>query len=341
MAAWIYIIGIALCGIALGLKAGSGLTRRHFYLLCAGMICISLGALPVFLALLLVLVPLAFWIIRGVVPVPDSAAAAGQILADDSIARLVEICPKMDVDVLIMLPTWNESECIAGMLRNVPREVAGQRCGILVVDDASTDRTAAIVREHGTPLVVKEHNLGIGNSNKTGMAIAARQGIPWLVTMDADGQHRYEDLGTLLAPLLNDEADLVIGSRNLGRWQYADSARKNGVAFFNFVLRFLTGYRTTDCTSGFRAFRVDRARSLEMQVGRHYSSDMIMEALRRGLRLSEVPVAMNARSAGQTKQGSNLAYGLRYARTMLRSWWRHSGLPSVPEASRPGKQPAA
>jgi hypothetical protein len=226
------------------------------------------------------------------------------------------------VEVIVVLPAWDEAENLPAVLARAPAEVEGHSLRCLVVDDGSTDGTADVARAHGAHAVRTPINVGGGHALQVGFAAAERLGARWVVTMDADGQHDFADLPALLAPLFAGEADLVIGSRRLGASVGHAAARSLGLSVFNALLSFLTGRRITDCSSGFRAFDLARLRSLRLLQDRHHTAEAIIEASRRGLRLVERPITIRPRLHGESKKGVNWLYGARFARTVLATWWR-------------------
>jgi len=140
--------------------------------------------------------------------------------------------------------------------------------------------------------------------------------------MDADGQHRFADLPVVMAPLLAGAADVVVGSRRLGESVGHEATRSIGLALFNAVLSFVVGRRVTDCSSGFRGFDLKAFERLRLVQRRHHTAELLIEAARRGLRVVEVPITILPRVHGESKKGTNLLYGARFATTILTSWWR-------------------
>ena len=192
----------------------------------------------------------------------------------------------------------------------------------MVVDDGSRDATAEVAAAHGAWAVRSPHNRGGGFALKLGFVAARRLGARIVITLDADGQHRFEDLPTVLAPLLAGTADLVIGSRRLGAAVDATRVRALGVRVFSALLTFLTRQRISDCASGLRGLRLARLGELRLHQARHHTAELIIEAARRRLTIAEVPITIVPRHSGQTKKGGSLGYALRFAGTILTSWWR-------------------
>lgn len=225
-------------------------------------------------------------------------------------------------DIAVVIPAYNESANLRRVLPNRPLAIQNQLVDYIVVDDGSTDDTCTVSKSAGCMVVRKGVNVGLGHTVATGLLCAARRGYSFAITLDADGQHRFEDLPELLSPLLKGEADLVIGSRILGKATMADQVRISGVRLFSWLISLLSQRTITDCSSGFRGYNLQHVEQLIASDPRHYTPEGIFRAGRKGLRICEVPVTITDRLEGTTKQGANWRYGLRYGFAIGRAWWR-------------------
>lgn len=225
-------------------------------------------------------------------------------------------------EILVAIPAYNEAENIGTVIQRVPRSVLGSSVEVLVVDDGSSDDTFQRAVECGAFAVRSPINRGGGAALRIGFDIARSSGARIVVTMDADGQHLPEEIENLVAPLLRDEADIVIGSRILGRRDKDSAIRYAGILVFNLVIRTLSSARVTDCSSGFRAITTRCLGELLLRQDQYHTSELIIDASRRGLRISEAPITVKRRLSGTSKKGRNLTYGLSFARTIFRTWWR-------------------
>jgi glycosyltransferase involved in cell wall biosynthesis len=223
---------------------------------------------------------------------------------------------------LAIVPAYNEAASIGRVVGEL-RERAAE-FDVLVVDDGSTDETAARAEAAGAKVLRHPFNLGYGAGLQTGYKYALEVGAKWVVQMDADGQHDPSDIRRLLAPLERGECDLVIGSRFLAPTGYQMGfTRTLGRRFFTGLAR-LFGIRVTDPTSGFQA--LDR-KVLELYAGDAFPSDypdvdVLVTAHRCGLRVREVGVLMHASERKSTLHG-----GLRsiwYVYKMLLAVWAAS-----------------
>src|ERR687883_2108901 len=171
-------------------------------------------------------------------------------------------------EVLIIVPAYDEEGGIRGVLRRIPDEVLGHEVKTVVVDDGSADATAEIARAEGVPVVTHVVNRGQGDALRTGFAIARAEKAEVVVNLDADGQYKPEELDRLVKPIVEGEADFVLGSRFMGFYQEAGSIRHVGVVFFSRMISVLTGTRISDCTNGLRAIRVSELHKLNLREDR-------------------------------------------------------------------------
>lgn len=224
--------------------------------------------------------------------------------------------------IAVVMPAFDEADNLPDVLRRAPTAIEGRPVRMVVVDDGSGDDTSAVAERHGALAVRSPINAGGGHALQIGFLAARRLGARWVVTMDADGQHRFEDLATVVQPLLAGTADIVVGSRHLGTSVGHEAFRALGLRVFNVVLTLITGRRVTDCSSGYRGFDLAALDRLRLVQRRHHTAELLIEAARHGLRVVEVPITILPRAFGVSKKGTNWLYGARFARTIVASWWR-------------------
>jgi hypothetical protein len=140
--------------------------------------------------------------------------------------------------------------------------------------------------------------------------------------MDADGQHQPEEIEKLVLPILNDQNEFVIGSRILGSREKDSLFRVIGVYFFGLLISFLLGKRITDPSSGFRAFKMEAMAPIELYEDQYHTSELIIEAVKKGIRIGEVPITILKRKHGKSKKGRDWIYGFHFARIIIKTWWR-------------------
>ncbi len=224
--------------------------------------------------------------------------------------------------VVVVLPAYNEAENISAVLTDMPSEVCGMQLAPLLIDDGSEDNTLQIARDFGAYSVRSPIRRGGGAALRIGFAIACQRGAKYIVTMDADGQHQPHEIEKLLQPLVDGDFDFIIGSRILGEREKDSAVRYAGIHVFNAIIRFLTPVRVTDCSSGFRALSTEALSRLTLRQDQFHTSEFIIEAAKRGIRIGEAPVLIKRRLTGESKKGKNWSYGLAFARTVLKTWWR-------------------
>src|SRR5467141_1377291 len=204
---------------------------------------------------------------------------------------------------LAIVPAWNEDRDLVGVVGELRRAVPGW--DICVVDDGSSDATAAVARLAGAVVLRLPINLGIGGAVQTGYLWARAHGYDVAAQIDGDGQHDPQYLAGAVRPITDGTTDVVIGSRYLGPGGFRSSAlRRAGARYLSWFLRLRCRAHVTDPTSG---FRVAGPRAIELFAA-HYPSDYpepeaIALATRHGLRVEEVPVVMRERQHGTSSIG--------------------------------------
>lgn len=216
-------------------------------------------------------------------------------------------------DVWIVIPACNEAERIGRTLD----ELLPDWPNVVVVDDGSRDRTAAVVLARPTWLLRHAVNLGQGAALQTGLRFALDRGAGFVVTYDADGQHRPEDIEPLLAPLRAGQCDFALGSRFLGRAPGMPWTRKLLLKLAIVFTRVLSGVRLSDAHNGLRAMTRRGAASLRITLNRMEHASQIVEQIHAsGLPMVEVPVTIRY-TAESLAKGQHSADALRLAGKLL------------------------
>ncbi|GAB2549135.1 glycosyltransferase family 2 protein [Spirosoma aerophilum] len=204
--------------------------------------------------------------------------------------------------ILIIVPCFNEEAAIRGVVADINRVKAmyGLSLDILAINDCSTDNTLGVLQTLDCLYLDLPVNLGIGGAMQTGYKYAWRNGYDIAVQMDGDGQHPAGELMTILQPIIDNRADVVIGSRFLTKEGFQSSAmRRLGISYFRWLNQALVGQTIHDSTSGFRAFN---RRTLAV-VNRYYPDEYpepeaIVQFGLSNLTMLEVPVQMRERQGG-------------------------------------------
>jgi glycosyltransferase involved in cell wall biosynthesis len=203
--------------------------------------------------------------------------------------------------IAAVVPAYNEAGAIARVVDEIRAFDPG--IDVVVIDDASTDETAATAAGRGATVLRLPFNVGIGGAVQTGFRFALEEGYDTAVRLDGDGQHDASELGKLLAPLEQGEADLVVGSRfvDAGGAYRPPFARRLGIRLFARLVSVLGGQRVTDTTSGFIALDRIGIELFAAEYPHDYPEvEATLVALRSGLRLAQVQVAMRERETGSS-----------------------------------------
>ena len=203
-----------------------------------------------------------------------------------------------NVKILIIIPCYNEEENLERVVARLKKEAP--QVDFLIVNDCSTDSSAAICKANGWQFLDLPTNLGIGGGVQSGYQYAVQNGYDITVQMDGDGQHDPAYLDAVLAPVIAGELDMAIGSRFITKEGFQTSfMRRLGIRIISGTIRVLCGARVLDVTSGFRACN----KALTAFYARQYAQDYpepeaIVSAVLNGYRVGEVPVVMQERMGG-------------------------------------------
>jgi glycosyltransferase involved in cell wall biosynthesis len=206
---------------------------------------------------------------------------------------------KMEYKVLIIIPAFNEEKTVANVLLSLRQVVPD--FDRVVVNDGSTDATAEIIRQLGEKQVLLPCNLGYGRALQTGIKYALIKAYDIVVSFDADGQHRPEDVPCLVDALLDGAADMVIGSRYCdGRPYSGPFNRKLGQILFSYLTRWLIGFRVYDTSSGFKAFRANVCEEIVDRTFWDFHTETIVRLSLNDARIFEYPIIVRERDYGRS-----------------------------------------
>ena len=224
-------------------------------------------------------------------------------------------------DIYIVLPAYNESTTI----KDVLTELISLGLNLIVIDDGSTDDTYAVVedllRQYPDQLNLYRHplNRGLGAAISTGIEAALRHNAQITVTFDADGQHHWQDIVPLCEPILENQADVVIGKRNFKEMPFS---KNFGNVVMNIITLIFYGKNVEDSQSGLRAFNLKAVELMELH-SRDYgvSSEIIGEVQRNNLQLVEVPITTIYTDYSISK-GTNTKVGLKILAKLIRGFFK-------------------
>jgi glycosyltransferase involved in cell wall biosynthesis len=220
----------------------------------------------------------------------------------------VEKQAKVKQRVLVVIPAYNEEKTIASVLKRI-RRVAPEFDRV-VVNDGSKDATGDVVEALGEKQLRLPCNLGYGQALQTGLKYALIRGYDVVVSIDADGQHRPEDVPRLVEMLGESDADMVIGSRFCGGRPYRSPlGRRAGQLLFSHLTRVLIGHRIYDTTSGFRALRAAACEVIVNGIVMDFHTETIVRLSLFGFRIVEMPITVEERTLGRSMYSFTSVFG--------------------------------
>jgi len=202
----------------------------------------------------------------------------------------------------VIIPMFNEEPTVGDVIDRTkePLQKLGLEYEIIVVDDRSWDKSVEIARGRGAKVYRLKEHMGKGYALRAGFAKAKGDII---ATIDSDGSHRPEELPQLLAPILQNKADLVIGSRFSG--PKPTSGKKfnaAGVRIFNLLIKVFTGAEVSDSQSGYRVMRSVVLENLSLKSDEYQiESEMLVKIAKKGFRVCEVPISFEQRTYGRSR----------------------------------------
>ncbi|RLC63831.1 MAG: glycosyltransferase family 2 protein [Chloroflexi bacterium] len=197
--------------------------------------------------------------------------------------------------LIIQIPCYNEESTLPQTIEDLPRSLAGvDEIKYLVVDDGSTDRTFEVAQELGVHHVVRlRQNRGLAHAFQVGLETALQAGADVIVNTDADNQYRGADVGRLIQPLLDGEADIVIGDRGVAALEHFSPLKRLLQRVGSWVVQRASGIPIPDATSGFRAFTREAALRLTVLSDYTYTLETLIQAGARRMTVVYVPVRTN------------------------------------------------
>jgi glycosyltransferase involved in cell wall biosynthesis len=210
----------------------------------------------------------------------------------------------MSRPVVMLLPAHDEEATVADVVRRAPDEVDGHPVRVVVVDDGSTDGTAAAGRAAGATILSLGANHGLGAAVRAGLRWAVAEGALAVAFLDADGEYAPEELGAMVAPILAGRADYVVGSRFAGRPRHMLPHRWLGNRVLTTWVRLLVRRwdlrDLTDGQSGYRALSADAAAAAEIVHDFNYAQVLTLDLVGKGFRYAEVPISYRFRRHGRS-----------------------------------------
>ena len=231
----------------------------------------------------------------------------------------------MSAKILLIIPAYNEQECILKTYDSIITYCAEYNMDydVIVINDCSKDSTSAILDINNIPHIDLIHNLGIGGAVQTGYKYAKENNYDIAVQFDGDGQHDIRYVQDIIKPILETEAEFVIGSRfvdNKNDNFRSSKARRIGIHIISFFIKLVTGEKIFDTTSGFRAVNKDIIEQFSKSYPIEYPEPITTtELLKKKYKFSEVPVKMHERIGGTSsiKAWKSIYYMINVILTIL------------------------
>lgn len=224
--------------------------------------------------------------------------------------------------LLITIPAFNEEKTIAKVIQEIPKEIGGlKEVKILVIDDGSIDKTAEIAKRAGADyILVHKRNLGLAKTFKDGLDFALAIGADIIVNIDADAQYNAKEIPKLIEPILKGEADIVLGNRQIDKLDHMPRGKKIGNKIATWVTRKFSGMDIKDAQTGFRAFSREAVMKLNVLGDYTYTQETIIQAVKKGLKIVEVPVEFRKREDNSRLISSIWSYAKKAGIIIIRTY---------------------
>ena len=222
--------------------------------------------------------------------------------------------------LIVQIPCHNEERGLPATLAGIPSNIAGvDLIETLIIDDGSTDNTVEVARRLGVDHIVRlPGHKGLAAAFQTGLDACLRSGADIIVNTDGDNQYPQADIPRLITPILQNEADIVIGDRQVQTVSYFSPVKKRLQQWGSWVVCQASGVKAPDATSGFRAYSREAALRLSILTRYTYTLETIIQAGKKGLRVAYVPIQVNQPTRDSRLIKSNWSYIKHSAATILR-----------------------
>ena len=202
--------------------------------------------------------------------------------------------------VVITIPAYNEERTLGPVLDDIKRVMDGtkRKYEIIVVNDGSKDKTAAVAKKHGVKVHSHHHNMGLAETFRTEMEQCLKLDADIIIHTDADGQYPAKFIPKLLDKL-EEGYDMVLGSRFRGKIESMPISKRLGNMAFSRVISGIVHMKVTDGQTGFRAFTREVAEEVKITSTHTYTQEQIIRVVRENFRLGEIPIFF-AKRGGKT-----------------------------------------
>ncbi|HNS72419.1 MAG TPA: glycosyltransferase family 2 protein [bacterium] len=230
--------------------------------------------------------------------------------------------------LIIQIPCFNEAETLPLTLADLPRQIPGvDEIEVLIIDDGSSDETTEVARRSGVQHIVRmTKNKGLANGFMAGLDASLRLGADIIVNTDADNQYNGADIPSLVRPILDGQAELVIGDRQTDEIHHFSWMKKRLQNLGSWVVRQVSATEIPDATSGFRALSREAALQMNVISRFTYTLETIIQAGKKNLAVSHVPVRTNSKLRESRLFKGNWNYIKRSIATITRIYTMYEPL---------------
>ena len=224
--------------------------------------------------------------------------------------------------LIIQIPCLNEQDTLAQVLSGIPDQIDGiTKIETLVIDDGSTDETVQVARSHGVTHILQNHgNRGLAHSFQRGIDFALRQGADVIVNTDGDNQYDSAAIALLVAPIVAQEADIVLGDRQPSKNRAFSPLKRLLQRWGSSVVSGLAGITVTDAVSGFRAYSREAALGMNVMTRFSYTTETLIQSAQQGMMIKSVIVPTNPTDRPSRLVRSIGGFVSKQAITILRSY---------------------
>lgn len=200
--------------------------------------------------------------------------------------------------LIVQIPCYNEIDNLAQVVNSIPKSIQGiDYIEILVIDDGSSDGTSDLARQLGVNHIVRiSNNKGLANAFRAGIEECIKQNADIIVNTDGDNQYNSEDIALLVAPIINGNAELVVGDRGGYSNKHFSFFKRSLQVFGSFVISKVIGLKIKDAVSGFRAISKGAAQQINIVSDFSYTIEMLVQAGAKRIKVSSVPIRTNGKT---------------------------------------------
>jgi len=229
--------------------------------------------------------------------------------------------------LIVLIPAYNEEENIEKVILSIPRKISGiDKVKVLVVNDGSADKTEDMALNGGADKIVSHKtNMGVGAAFMTGIRNAISMGADIVVTLDADSQFDSKQIPELVIPILNKQAEVVVGSRFLKDTAFDMPKIKSvGNKIFTKIVSWALGQKFSDTQSGFRAYSKEALLDISIVNDFTYTQEVLIDLKFKGIKIIEIPVNVKYDSKRKSRVVKNIfSYSTRAISIIIRTLSYH------------------